>query len=177
MAAGRSRWSRSSIWATSRRWRPRSRRPWRSGCARWWMRCRATRAGASRSSPSSRGGPASTSSPRPGSTTTATTAHPLEHRITVEELADLFVAGRHRRDRRLRLRRAGRAPDVPPGRGRQGRRQRRRPVGPRSARLRGGGRGASPDRRADPHPLRGGDGALEQVRDLGDLGSTPDTSS
>ena len=44
---------------------------------------------------------------------------------------------------------------APSGRGHQGRRQPRRAVATRPPRVRGGRRGASTDRRPDPHPLRG----------------------
>ena len=72
-------------------------------------RCPATPAATSASWPSCRGGPASTSSPRPGSTTTASTGRPTGATGSdVEDLAELFVldiTDGHRRARLLGARR------------------------------------------------------------------------
>ena len=108
------------------RWRTRPP----SGCGRSWTRCPAM--------PGATPGSSRISRAAPGVHVIAPTG--LHHdryygpahwsaRITVEEMAELFVVGRDRRDRRLRLRRAGRAPDPVPCRRDQGGRQRGRALG------------------------------------------------
>ena len=158
---------------TSTRWRPRSAPRPSSGCGAVVdaMPCDAGRNAveARRAVAPDR---ASTSSPRPGSTTTATTGRPTgAHRLGVDELADLFVADIAEGIDANDYCGTGRRADAAPRRRHQGRRLRRWPVRPRPADLRGGGPApiAGPARRSSPTARRG-TGALEQVRLLADHG-------
>ena len=136
----------------------RRRSSWGSG--RSWTRCRATRAGMRRSWPRSVAPEASMSSPRPASTTSATTARALERTAARERAgrplrADMTMASTRTTMRPGRRRSASvpgsssrRCPAARPSATDASSRPRPRP--PR-------------DRRADPHPLRGRHRRLEQV--------------
>ncbi len=94
-----------------------------------------------RSWPSSRAGPASTSSHRPDSTTIGSTGPPIGATGSTSRTSpSCSSADIERRDRRARLLGPRRPADGPSRRGHQGRRQRRRAVATRSARVRGGRR-------------------------------------
>ena len=145
--------------------------PRRPASGRRSTRCPPTAAATRRSSPSCRAGPASTSSPRPGSTTSGSTARPLEPALD-RGRAGRPVRGRHRGGhRRARLRRPGRPPDRRSG-----------PASSRSPAARAARRPATcRSSGRPPRPTHGpacpilthceaGTGALEQVRVLADAG-------
>ena len=84
---------------------------------------------------------------------------PLERPVVDRRAGRAVHPRHHRRHRCERLRRADHPPHRPPGRGHQDRRERQDgPSAARPADLRGRRRGAPPDRRPDPDPLRGRDG-------------------
>ena len=158
--------SRTSTCPTSTGWRPSWRPRPTSAWAPSSMRCPATPAATRRSWPSCRAGRASTSSPRPACTTTATTGRPTGGTgCPVDELADLFVADIERGHRRQRLRGPDRPSDDASGGRHQGRRA--RAVDRRTCDRPTFEAAAAAHRRTGAPILthcEGGTGALEQVR-------------